>query len=111
MIDKYTGEEFATEHWEHSEELYKELNHYQKIAMLNILLLNDAEVCIHDTDSRIGFTMRHASAQDVRLGEKAFTVIARANDVLYTNYDDDDERMWDGTPKLGTIGDKKKEAK
>ena len=55
--------------------------------------------------------MLFRSAQDVRLGEKAFTVIARANDVLYTNYDDDDERMWNGTPKLGTIGDKKKEAK
>jgi len=110
MKDRYEGEEFDTEHWEHSEELYKELNHFQKIAMLQILLMNDADVCVRDTESRIGYTMRHASVEDVRLGEKAFSVVVKANDVLYTTYDEDDKCRWEDRPKLGTIG-KRKETK
>lgn len=105
------GDEIDVEDCEYSEDLYKKLNHYQKIAMLHLLLARDADVEIIDGDTGISYLMDHAFAEDIQRHEKPITVIVRVRDVAFTTYMNDDRHRWDGRPQLGTIGKRKEDTK
>ena len=105
------GDEIDVDDCEYSEDLYKKLNHYQKIAMLDLLLKQDADVEIIDDEAGISYLIDRAFAQDIQRYEKLITVIVRVRDVAFTTYRNDDRHRWDGRPKLGTIGERKEDTK
>lgn len=105
MID-YEDEETDVDDCEYSEDLYKKLNHYQKIAMLDLLLARDADVEIIDDETGISYLMDRAFAQDVQRYEKLITVIVRVRDVAFTEYRNSDRHKWEEGPQLGTLGKK-----
>lgn len=101
------GEEIDVENCDYSEDLYKKLNHYQKIAMLDLLLTRDANVEIIDDETGISYLMDSAFAEDIQRHEKPITVIVRVRDVEFTTYMNDDRHKWEEKPHLGTIGKKR----
>jgi uncharacterized protein with ATP-grasp and redox domains len=101
------GEEIDVEDCDYSEDLYKKLNHYQKIAMLDLLLTRDANVEIIDDETGISYLMDSAFAEDIQRHEKPITVIVRVRDVAFTTYMNDDRHKWEEKPHLGTIGKKR----
>lgn len=105
------GDEIDVEDCEYSEDLYKKLNHYQKIAMLDLLLTRDANVEIIDNETGISYLMDRAFAEDIQRYEKPITVIVRVRDVAFTTYRNDDRHKWEEGPQLGTIGKRKEAAK